>query len=331
MTIFITGGTSSIGRVLIKEYSRNGESMKILARKTSNRIGLDLPGVTFCDGDVTDPKAIHDGMQGCDYVIHMAAVVGNDLPEEEWWRVNRDGSRSVLQAASNLGVKGMVQVSSMSVLGDTQPGEMADETRPIDPARHVTLYQKTKFAADEIARDFAARGLPVRIVYPGFGFGCSFASSHPSMQDQTLLRMAAGKPVAILGSGKNQLFLAYYNDTAEAIHLALKKGRNGDGYILGNGNLTFPEIWQAVADVLGKQPPTRRIPLPFLRAVSFLGEKLRGKPVFPSDFFDMIALNWCFSNRKAHEELDWQPKPFKDALNETWKGYQAAGWPGENS
>ena len=329
MTIFITGGTSSIGRVMIKEYSRKGEVIKVLARKTSNRSGLDLPGVTFCDGDVTDPASIREGMRGCDYVVHMAAVVGTGLPEEEWWRVNRDGSRNVLQAASDLGVKGMIQVSSMSVLGDTQPGEMVDESRPIDPARHVTLYEKTKFAADEIARDFAARGLPVRIVYPGFGFGCSFASSHPSMQDQTLLRMAAGKPTAIMGSGKNCLFLAYYNDTAEAIRLALTQGRDGEGYILGNDNLTFPEIWKTVADVLGKQPPTRRIPLPLLRAVSFLGEKLRGKPVFPSDFFDMIALNWCFSNRKAREELGWQPKTFKDALTETWQAYQSAGWPEE--
>ena len=326
MTIFITGGTSSIGRVMIKEYSRKGESMKVLARKTSNRAGLNLPGVTFCDGDVTDTAAVRDGMRGCDYVVHMAAVVGTDLPEGEWWRVNRDGSRNVLQAASDLGVKGMVQVSSMSVLGDTQPGETADETRPIDPARHITLYEKTKFAADEIARDFAARGLPVRIVYPGFGFGCSFASSHPSMQDQTLLRMAAGKPAAIMGTGKNKLFLAYYNDTAEAIRLAFTRGRDGEGYILGNENLTFPEIWQTVADVLGKQPPTLRIPLPLLRGVSLLGEKLRGKPVFPSDFFDMIALNWCFSNRKAREELGWQPKAFKDALTETWQAYQAAGW-----
>lgn len=303
--------------------------MRVLARKTSNRTGLDLPGVTFCEGDVTDSSAIRDGMRGCDYVVHMAAVVGTGLPEEEWWRVNRDGSHLVLQAASDLGVKGMVQVSSMSVLGDTLPGEIADETRPINPMRHVTLYQKTKFAADELARDFAARGLPVRIVFPGFGFGCSFASSHPSMQDQTLLRMAAGKPTAIMGSGKNRLFLAYYNDTVEAIRLALQQGRDGEGYILGNDNLTFPEIWKTVADVLGKQPPTRRIPLPLLRAVSFMGEKLRGKPVFPSDFFDMIALNWCFSNRKAREELGWQPKTFKDALTETWLAYQAAGWPGE--
>jgi nucleoside-diphosphate-sugar epimerase len=323
---FVTGGTSSIGRVLIKELSRKGETLKVLVRKSSNREGLELPGVTFVFGDVTDFKAVVAGMQGCTRVTHMAAVVGSDLPEAEWWRVNRDGARNVLQAAHDLGISSMVQVSSLSVLGDTQPGEIADETRPIDPTRHINLYQKTKFAADEIAREFAGRGLPVKIVYPGFGFGCSFASSHPSMQDQTLLRMAAGKPVVIMGSGKNKLFVAYYRDTVAGICMAHRSGKSGDGYILGNENRTFPEIWEAIAGILGKKAPQARIPVPLLKAVSFLGAKLRGKPIFPQDFFDMIALNWCFSNRKAQEALGWQPHAFKDAMTETWSDYQRQGW-----
>lgn len=326
MTLFITGGTSSIGRVLIKEFSRQGLKLRVLARPSSNRSGLDLPGVEFVSGDVTDFKAVAEGMQGCSQVVHMAAVVGDQLPEAEWWRVNRDGTRNVLQAARSAGVTGMVQVSSMSVLGPTAPGETADETRPIKSALHTNLYQKTKFAADEMAREFASQGLPVKIVYPAFGFGCSFASSHPSLQDQTLLRMASGKPVAIMGSGKNLLCVAYYNDTVEAIRLALENGAPGEGYILGNANLTFPEIWQAVAEVLGRKAPTRQVPLGLLKTVSFLSERLRGRPVFPQDFFDMIGLNWCFSSRKACETLGWAPHTFKDALSETWAAYQCQGW-----
>jgi nucleoside-diphosphate-sugar epimerase len=65
MTIFVTGGTSSIGRVLIKAYNRKGETLKVLARKTSNRSGLELPGVSFVDGDVTDFGTVMEGMQGC--------------------------------------------------------------------------------------------------------------------------------------------------------------------------------------------------------------------------------------------------------------------------
>lgn len=326
MTIFITGGTSSIGRVMIQALSTQGQSMHVLVRAHSNRVGLDLPGVTFVDGDVTDPDAVRAGMQGCSQVTHMAALVGHNLPEDEWWRVNRYGSQNVLQAACDLGIESMVQVSSLSVLGYTEPGETADETRPINPSRHYNLYQKTKFAADELARKMASKGLPVKIVYPGFGYGCSQATSHPSLQEQTLLRMAAGKPLAIMGNGRNRLCLAYYNDTVDAIQLAHQKGRPGEGYILGNENLTFPELWATIAGVLGKQPPTRRIPLGILKTISSLSRLVRGRSVFPPDFFDMISFNWCFSNQKARRLLGWAPKTFAASIAETWQAYQALGW-----
>lgn len=331
MTTFITGGTSSIGRVLIKSLSKQGEKQRVLVRKNSNREGLELPGVTFVFGDVTDKQSVIEGMQGCEKVTHMAAVVGGVHAESEWWSINREGTRNVLQAAMESDIRSFIQVSSLSVLGNTQPGEIADETRPIDPARYVNLYQKTKFAADELAREYTQNGLPVKIVYPGFGFGCSFASSHPSMQDQTLLRMASGQKVAVMGSGKNKLCLAYYNDTVEGINLAHEHGKPGDGYILGNENLTFPEIWQVVARVLGKRPPTGRIPLPLLRVISSLGEKLRGKPIFTQDFFDMVELNWCFSNQKARDVLGWKPLSFADALAITWSEYQQQGWRTESN
>lgn len=326
MITFVTGGTSSIGRVLIKDLAKKGERLRVLVRRTSNREGIELPGVEFVYGGVTDAESVRAGMDGCKQVTHMAALVGDNHSEAEWRRVNCGGTKNVLQAAADLGVSSFVQVSSMSVLGHTQTGEIADETRPIDRRLHVNFYQKTKFEADETAREYAARGLPVKIVYPGFGFGCSFASSHPSMQDQTLLRMAAGKPVTVMGSGRNKLFLAYYNDTVVAIDLAHRKGKTGEGYILGNANLTFSEIWEVVAKILGKAPPRGRVPLSLLKTVSFIGEKLRGKPLFPQDFFDMVELDWCFSNQKAVRELGWQPLGFEEAISRTWAAYQEQGW-----
>ena len=325
MTMFITGGTSSIGRILVRELASRAVPMHVMVRRSSNRSMLEFPGVTFVDGDVNDMDAIRKGMEGCQAVTHMAALVGHNLPEAEWWRVNRDGSRNVLQAAYDLQVASLVQVSSISVLGYTQPGETADETRPVDTGKYVNLYQKTKHAADEIARDYAAKGLPVRIVYPTFGYGCSQATSHPSLHEQTLLRMAAGKRVAILGSGRNRLCLAYYNDTAAGILLAHEKGKAGEGYILGNDNLTFKEIWAVVAELLGKEPPRRHIPLTVLKLVSSASRGLTGKSVFPPDFFEMFGFNWCFSNRKAKEHLGWQPHSFPEGLRETWEEYQKQG------
>jgi nucleoside-diphosphate-sugar epimerase len=132
MTMFITGGTSSIGRILVRELAAQGVPMRVMVRKNSNRFMLEYPEVTFVDGDVNNVDAIRKRMEECRFVTHMAAIVGHNVPEAEWWRVNRDGSRNVLQAAHDLLVDSVVQVSSLSVLGYTQPGEIADETRPID-------------------------------------------------------------------------------------------------------------------------------------------------------------------------------------------------------
>jgi farnesol dehydrogenase len=126
----------------------------------------------------------------------------------------------------------------------------------VETGKYFNLYQKTKRAADDLCREFAARGLQVAIVYPGFGYGCSFASSHPSLQEQTLLRMAAGKPVAIMGSGKNRLCLSYYNDTVEGINLAHQYGGAGEDYILVGENLTFVEIWEQIARTPHPQDPS---------------------------------------------------------------------------
>ena len=325
MTMFITGGTSSIGRILVKDLAQKGMPVRALVRRNSNLSGLQLAGVEFVYGDVTDPEAVRSGMEGCQQVTHLAAIVGHNVPEAEWWRVNRDGSRNVLQTATELQVESMVQVSSISTLNPTAPGETADETRPVDTSKYISLYQKTKHAADEIARQFAAKGLAVKIVYPTFGYGCSQASSHPSLHEQTLLRMAAGKPVAIMGSGKNRLCLAYYKDTAAGILLAHQKGKAGDDYILGNDNLTFVEIWAVIAAALGKEPPKRRIPLPILKAAAAGIRLVTGKSLFPPEFFDMISQSWCFSNRKAREQLGWQPHAFGEGIAETWAAYQAQG------
>lgn len=324
MTTFITGGTSSIGRVLVKEMARQGEALRVLVRLNSDRAGLELPGVTFVAGDVTDLRSVREGMQGCSQVTHLAAVVGQNVPEATWWAVNRDGTRNVLQAALDQGIQSMVQVSTVGVFGPTRAGETADETRSIDPARYTNLYQKTKHAADELARDFAARGLPVAIVYPCFGFGCSRAS-HPSLQDQTLLAMAAGKSVAIMGSGRNRLTIAYYRDTVRGILLAHQRAKPGDDFILGGEALTFPQIWSAIAGVLGKPPPTRHVPLGLLRFVAQVSRAVTGRSLLPPEILEMFAFDWVFSSAKATRLLGWAHTPFAKAVAETWQEYQALG------
>jgi nucleoside-diphosphate-sugar epimerase len=282
--------------------------------------------VEFFFGDVGEPDVVRRGMEGCERVCHLAAIVGHRVSEAEWWRVNRDGTRNVLQAALDLGIHSVVHVSSMAVLGPTRPGEVADERRSVDVRRYVTLYQKTKRAGDDLAREFAVKGLSVKIAYPAVGYGCSRASSHPSLAEMTLLRMASGKPVAIIGTGRNRLCLSYYRDTADGIRLAHERGKAGEGYILGGENLTFREIWAVVAEILGRKPPRWRVPVWLLRATLTVGRLVTLGPLPPAEILELASLDWCFSSAKAQQRLGWRPHDFRDGMAETWSEYRASGW-----
>jgi nucleoside-diphosphate-sugar epimerase len=326
MITFITGGTSSIGRVLIKEIANRGERARVLVRSTSDLKGLNFPGIEFIYGDVTDPHSVRRGMEGCTKVTHMAAVVGDQVPEETWWRVNRDGTHNVLKTALEMGIQSYVQVSSISVLGPTASGEIADESRPIDTSAYFSLYQKTKHAADELVREYAQRSLNTKIVYPCFGYGCSHASSHPSLQDQTLLRLAAGKPAAVPGKGTYYLCLSYYKDTARGIQQAHEHGQSGEDYILGGENVTFEEIWSIVANTLGKSPPRFHIPISLIRFVMASSKLIIGRSILPPEFFEMISQNWRFSSGKAEGELGYHFHTFEEGIAETWAEYQARGY-----
>jgi thioester reductase-like protein len=79
-----------------------------------------------------------------------------------------------------LRIVSMVQVNTLSLLGHTEPGEVADENLPIGTTKHQNLYQKTKFAADQLARENAAKGLPIKIVYPAFSYSCFHLAATPA-------------------------------------------------------------------------------------------------------------------------------------------------------
>jgi dihydroflavonol-4-reductase len=325
MTTFITGGTSILGRVMVRELVRQGEAVRVLVRPNSNRAGLELPGVEFIRGEIGDVVAVRKGITGCDRVCHVAAL-GPQAAEADLWRVNRDGSRNVLQAALDLRVSSVVQVSSLVALGPTRLGEEGDEGHSAAAGRYYSLFQATRRAADDLAREFALKGLPVKLVYPGFGYGSVRVVRPSPLTEQTLLRLAAGKPAVVVGSGRNHISPAYYKDTVQGITLAHSRGQTGEGYILAGESVTLPQLWEAVADVLGKSLHPRRLPLWLAQVGRGLMQPANGPGAFSADFLAMAGRDWNFSTEKATHDLGWRPRTLRDGMAEAWEEFQAMGW-----
>lgn len=314
MTTFITGATTSLGRVLVRELVRQGEAVRLLVQPESNRFGLELPSVAFIRGEITDAVAVRKGITGCDRVCHLTEPP-DGVNENTLWRMQREGTRNVLQAAQDLHVNSVVQVSSVAVLGPTRGEEAAGEEHTPSSNVNVT-WVKTQQAANDIALDFAAKGIPVKLVYSGMGYGCVRAPGNGGLAEHTLLRVISGKQAVIPGRGSNRLPVSYFKDTVQGILLAHERGSKGQGYLLIGETPNWIELWQTVFEVLGKPTLTRNTPLFWAKMTSAL----------PAELLELAGHDWYFTSEKARQELGWNPHSWHDGLAETWEEYQALGF-----
>jgi nucleoside-diphosphate-sugar epimerase len=314
MTTFITGATTSLGRVLVRELVRQGEAVRLLVQTESNRFGLELPSVAFIRGEITDAVAVRKGVTGCDRVCHLLELP-EEINEAAIWHIAREGTRNVLQAAQDLHVSSIVQVSSAAVLGPTRGQEAVGEENTATGNLNLT-WIKAQRAANDIAFDYAAKGIPIKIVYPGLGYGYVRAPGNGGLAEQTLLRLATGKPAVIPGKGYHHLPVAYFKDIVQGILLAHERGQKGEDYLLVGETPTWVELWQTVSEVLGKPALTRNTPLFWAKLTNAL----------PADLLELAGHDWHFASERARQELGWRPLSWHDGLAETWEEYQAMGF-----
>jgi dihydroflavonol-4-reductase len=312
MTTFITGATTSLGRVLVRELVRQGEAVRLLVQPESNRFGLELPSVAFIRGEITDAVAVRKGIAGCDRVCHLLEPPA-EVNEAMLARIHREGTRNVLQAAQDLHVASVVQVSNATLLGPTYNEETVDEES--GGSANLPSF-KTQVTANEIAYEYAAKGIPVKLVYPGVGYGCVRSPGNGGLAEYTLLRLATGKPAIIPGKGRNHLPVATFKDIVQGILLAHERGQRGEGYLLVGDTPTWLELWQTTSEVLNKPLLTRSTPLFWAKLTNAL----------PVDLLDLAGYDWRFDSAKAREELGWRPLTWHDGLVETWEEYQAIGF-----
>jgi dihydroflavonol-4-reductase len=325
MTTFVTGVTHPLGRVLVKELVRQGEALRILVHPESNRAGLELPGVEFIRGEVTDTVAVRKGITGCDRVCHVESRHHAYAPMEELWRVNRDGTRIVFQAAADLRVQSVVHVSALTILGSTPASDPADESRGEALRAQGNPTLRTRRVADLIAHEYFEKGLPVKIVYPGFGYGLVPPTPLPMLADLDLAPVARGKLGPMPGSGHNVVCPTYYKDIVKGIVLTHQYGRPGERYILAGTPVTMRELWTTLAETLEMPVPGRGMPVWWGKLGASIERFFNSKSQPPLEFYEMASRNWHYANTRARRELGWQPRPLAEGLQEMWAEYKTAG------
>ena len=323
--VFLTGASGFVGSAVARVLAQRGHHPVALVRPTSDRRNLkDFPG-TLAEGDIRDEASVRRAIAGARYVFHVAADYRLWAPDpEEIVRNNREGTRIVMEAALAAGVERVVYTSSVATLLP-KADRPADENDPAAPEQAVGAYKRSKVIAERLVEQLAVeRGLPAVIVNPSTPIGPR--DTRPTPTGRIIVEAANGRMPAFVDSGLN---LVHVDDVAEGHVAALERGRIGERYILGGQDETLAGMLRAIAGLVGRKPPTIRIPRAPLFPMAWANEqiaRLTGKdPFLTLDSLRMAKHHMFFSSAKAERELGYCARPYQAALSDAIGWFREAG------
>jgi nucleoside-diphosphate-sugar epimerase len=310
--VFITGALGFVGRALAASYRELGAAVH----------GLDLQADLSEDvtaGDVANPAAWRSQIDGCDLVIHTAAIVTNNVSREQAWRVNVLGTRHVLDAAIQAGAQRFVHLSSLAAMRFILK-DLADERAPIMPTGNP--YVDTKIASEQVVlAAHAADEIDCTIIRPADIYG-------PGSRPWTVVPVQMiKKGLFFLPAHGQGLFRAIYiDDLAAGVMLAAEKDQaRGQIFILGGENtITCETFFGHYYRMLDKGSP-RLLSTPTAVALAEVGRMiftLMGRQTeLGRGAIEMLSKKTAVSNAKARDVLGWQPWVDLDQgmnLTEAW-------------
>lgn len=331
MNCFVTGASGFIGANLVHELNARGHRVKALLRPGSDGRGLSGADFERVSGDLDDRTALAAALRGCDWCFHVAASYHLWLRDyAPMYAANVEGTRHVLEAAAAAGCSRIVYTSTVGCIG--LPREVngvvtpTDENTPVSGAQMSNHYKRSKWQAEVVAREFAARGVPVVIVNPSAPVGPRDVKPTPT--GKVIVDFLNRQMPAYLDTGLNWV---HVRDVAVGHILAAEKGRVGERYILGSadGNWTMAAAFRVLEEVSGVPAPRMRVPysVAFLAAcVNEALAKITGHPPkAPLAGVRMARYKMFFNPAKAIRELGLPQTPPKQALADAVEWFRQNG------
>ena len=263
--IFVTGGTGFVGGHVVHALRRAGRPVRCLVRNPGKAGKLAALGCELAEGDVTDPASLRGAVEGVDVVVHLVAI--RQGKREQFQRIMVGGTRNLLKAAEERGVKRFVH---MSALGTSQ------ETKELVP------YYEAKW---QMEQDVQRSELPYVIFRPSFVFGRDGGIL------PTFRKLAKLTPVTpIIGSGEQQIQPIWADDVAAYFERAvdLDSATNRMFELGGPDVVSWNEFWQRLKRILGMRRPSAHVPVGLMKMNALVTERLPGNIPLTRDLLKML-------------------------------------------
>lgn len=256
-TVFVTGATGFVGRVVIHALRAEGLKVRCLVRRGSEHELRGLEAIERVAGDVLVRQSLDEGMGGCDAVIHLVGII-REHPRRgiTFEHIHVDGTLNVLGAASAAGIRRYLHMSALGASASAR-----------------SQYHQTKWLAEEAVR---ASALPWTIFRPSiiYGKGDAFVSM--------LAQMIRRLPVTpVIGEGRQRLQPVPVEQVAEAFQRALSRPDTiKQIYEVGGPDaISMVELLDAIGHALGHRHLRKvHLPIGLMRALATV---LQTIPSFP--------------------------------------------------
>jgi uncharacterized protein YbjT (DUF2867 family) len=278
MKVLVTGATGFVGPAVANTIVDAGHEVRVLERKPGTWKQAGIRCQEAVQGDMTDRDSLRRGVEAVDVVVHLVAI--RQGKPDQFQRVMIEGTRSLLAAAKEAGVKRFVLMSALGT---------SEETKDLVP------YYNAKWMMEQ---DTKASGLEHVILRPSFVFGRD-GGILPTFRKLAKLAPVTG----IIGSGEQRIQPIWIEDVGSYFAHAVDKP-NAAGRIFEVGGpdvVTWNEFWQRLRAALGiRRRPTMHLPVGLMKIPAAVTERLPGDIPLTRDLLKMLeAVDNVVSNDDA--------------------------------
>lgn len=265
--ILVTGGTGFVGPKIVHALREREQAVRSLVRRTNNRSAATLAswGSELVQGDMGDAASLRRAVEGAEAVVHLVSIrQGSD---DDFRRVMEQGTRDLVAAAKDAGVKRFVLMSALGT---------SEETKDLVP------YYRSKWEMEQVVH---GSGVEHVIFRPSFIFARD-GGILPTFRK--LARVAPVTP--IIGSGKQRIQPIWVDDVAAYFAAGVDKpeAANRTFELGGPEAVTWNEFWQRLKRALGQRRPSVHVPIRLMRLNALLTERLPGNIPLTRDLLTML-------------------------------------------
>jgi nucleoside-diphosphate-sugar epimerase len=322
----VTGASGFIGGSLCAALAREGVKVRALVRRSSRTQALRNLNVDIVEGDILDRASLERATQGCDTVIHFAAVFRKEVPRKQILSTNVDGIENLLSASTASGVRHLLHCSSTSVYG-LSPKTPTTEQSPFVPIPE-DLYQESKLEAENRVRSYSRAGKLATTVFRTTG-----VYGPGDLRFLKLFKSIARRRFAMIGRGDVLFSMIHIDDLIDGIKRCMTQpiALNNDYLLTGNDPISLNETAAVIARAAGVPPPRWHVPVMPVYYLGFLFESvLRPLHISPPLFrrrVNFFRISRGFDNSKAKRELGFNPRTsLAQGAREMLAWYRANGF-----